>query len=181
MTSVASRPQVNDAAISHASAAASATSNASNETAPLASAQTPLAVVARSHQQPRTTAVQRTQAKTWDRRSRPMTGSFPDSFICVCLLLYAVINVRSNGANRPVEYRESGREVSPLRRDCATLKTMRWERLFADLAAGLDSSELADLEAEVADRTRRELARLRFVDRLRPSIGTQVSVTCMGD
>jgi hypothetical protein len=57
---------------------------------------------------------------------------------------------------------------------------MRWERLFADLAAEIESSQLAELEAEVADRTRRELARLRLVDRLRPSIGNQISVTCLG-
>ncbi|MDP9241357.1 MAG: hypothetical protein M3O55_12085 [Actinomycetota bacterium] len=52
----------------------------------------------------------------------------------------------------------------------------RWEALFGELEADLAESGAADLRAEVADRTRREQATLRLVDRLRPVIGHQVRV-----
>jgi hypothetical protein len=53
---------------------------------------------------------------------------------------------------------------------------VRWEALFADLDAQFDAAEAAELAAEVSDRTRRELARVRLVDRLRASIGLEVTV-----
>ena len=43
----------------------------------------------------------------------------------------------------------------------------RWERLFADLEAQFAESEVGEMRAEVADRTRAELAKLRMADRLR--------------
>lgn len=57
---------------------------------------------------------------------------------------------------------------------------MRWENLFADLDAQLEELESAEQSAEVADRTRREIARFRLVDRLRPAFGHPVTVHALG-
>lgn len=57
---------------------------------------------------------------------------------------------------------------------------MRWERLFADLEAQLESVERAELESEVADRTRRELARVRLTDRLAGALHRQVTCHVVG-
>lgn len=57
---------------------------------------------------------------------------------------------------------------------------MRWERLFEDLEAQLDAVQDEELAAEVADRSRREVARLRLVDRLRGSVGATVTLTAQG-
>ena len=54
---------------------------------------------------------------------------------------------------------------------------VRWERLFADLES---EYEAADLVSEVADRTRREVARLRLVDRLRPHQGHLLEIAVRG-
>lgn len=57
---------------------------------------------------------------------------------------------------------------------------MRWDELFDDLEAQFDAVEIADLAAEVADRTRREVAALRLVDRLRPVLGRPLTVGVLG-
>jgi hypothetical protein len=57
---------------------------------------------------------------------------------------------------------------------------VRWERLFEDLEAQLAAAQDAELAAEVADRSRREVARLRLVDRLRGSVGSTAALTLRG-
>lgn len=57
---------------------------------------------------------------------------------------------------------------------------MRWERLFGDLEAELEAVEAAELESEIAERTRSERARLRLVDRLRGSVGRSVVLRVSG-
>jgi hypothetical protein len=57
---------------------------------------------------------------------------------------------------------------------------VRWENLFADLDAQLEELEAAEQSAEVADRTRREIAQFRLVDRLRPAFGHPVTVHTLG-
>ncbi len=56
----------------------------------------------------------------------------------------------------------------------------RWERLFADLEAQFAESELDELRAEVADRTRSEIAKLRVADRLRAVPGHELTVWTAG-
>lgn len=57
---------------------------------------------------------------------------------------------------------------------------MRWDELFRDLEAQLEAAGAAELDAEVADRTRREGARLSLVDRARGAAGHRVSVRVLG-
>lgn len=57
---------------------------------------------------------------------------------------------------------------------------MRWDDLFRDLEGQLEAAEVAEVAAEVADRTRRESARLRLVDRLRPAVGHEVRLQVRG-
>jgi hypothetical protein len=57
---------------------------------------------------------------------------------------------------------------------------MRWEALFADLEMQWEAAEAAELEAEVADRSRREAGYLRLIDRLRPAVGSTVRCFVLG-
>jgi hypothetical protein len=57
---------------------------------------------------------------------------------------------------------------------------VRWDALFGDLEAQFEQEDVARLRSEVADRTRRELARLRLVDRLRAAIGCDLAWAVRG-
>jgi hypothetical protein len=57
---------------------------------------------------------------------------------------------------------------------------VRWDELFADLEAQFHELGIAELEAEIAERTRVELSRIRLVDRLRATVGRTVSAKIRG-
>jgi hypothetical protein len=57
---------------------------------------------------------------------------------------------------------------------------MRWQALFDDLEAQVEAAEAAELQAEVADRTRREHALIGLVDRLRESAGHPLALSIWG-
>jgi hypothetical protein len=57
---------------------------------------------------------------------------------------------------------------------------VRWERLFEDLEAQLEAAERDELTAEVADRTRREVAQMLLADRLGPALGAEVELRVQG-
>jgi hypothetical protein len=58
---------------------------------------------------------------------------------------------------------------------------VRWEALFEDLELQWESAEAAELGLEVADRSRREAAYLRLVDRVRPAVGYPLRLGVIGD
>jgi hypothetical protein len=58
--------------------------------------------------------------------------------------------------------------------------SVRWDELFADLEAQLDGAAALELAGEVADRTRREIATLSFVDRARAAVGHPVRLQLLG-
>jgi len=53
---------------------------------------------------------------------------------------------------------------------------MRWEQLIEELEAAVDADDRRELAGEVADRTRRELARQHLVDRSRAAVGCAVTI-----
>lgn len=57
---------------------------------------------------------------------------------------------------------------------------MRWQELFADLEHQAWSLDREDLDAEVADRTRAEVARLTLMGRLRAAPGVDVRLLLVG-
>ncbi len=57
---------------------------------------------------------------------------------------------------------------------------MRWQALFDDLQAQAEAADAAALASEVRDRTRREAALVRTVDRLRAAVGVSVTLHVEG-
>lgn len=57
---------------------------------------------------------------------------------------------------------------------------MRWDGLFDDLAAQAAAWELAERAGELDERTRGELARLRWRDRLRAGVGLRLRLGLSG-
>jgi len=57
---------------------------------------------------------------------------------------------------------------------------VRWERLFADLETQFAAADDDELAAELADRTRAEVARVSVADRLRAATGTSIEVVLEG-
>lgn len=58
--------------------------------------------------------------------------------------------------------------------------TERFDHLMADLSGELDAGLAAELAAEVEDRTRYEVGRLRLVDRLRAAVGARLAIGTSG-
>ena len=57
---------------------------------------------------------------------------------------------------------------------------MRWKGLFEDFEGQLAAAEAAELDGEVADRTRREAALVRLVDRLAAFVGGEPALHVQG-
>jgi hypothetical protein len=57
---------------------------------------------------------------------------------------------------------------------------VRWNGLFDDLEAQFDAAQSAEQSAEVAERARREAALLGLLDRLRPALGSSITVHLLG-
>lgn len=57
---------------------------------------------------------------------------------------------------------------------------MRWQQLFADLAAQFDEQETAAERAEWGSRARAEIGSVTLADRLGGSLGSPVSLRCRG-
>lgn len=53
---------------------------------------------------------------------------------------------------------------------------MRWDALFDDLQGQMAASELLDLESEITERARVEIARITLIDRLRAAISRRITV-----
>jgi hypothetical protein len=57
---------------------------------------------------------------------------------------------------------------------------MRWERLFEDIEAQAAQAERVERDAEVADRTEREVGRQQLTDRLRAATGAEITIRVVG-
>ncbi len=63
---------------------------------------------------------------------------------------------------------------------CRYRRCMRWEDLFADLEGQAQAFEKAEVDAEVADRIRSELAQLALLNRLRAQLEHQIVLSVTG-
>lgn len=66
------------------------------------------------------------------------------------------------------------------RHRCVTVWQMRWDRLFADLEAGLAAQEYAAMHGEVSELTRIEIGRTSLSQRLRAAVGRALVFYCVG-
>jgi hypothetical protein len=82
--------------------------------------------------------------------------------------------VRSGGAHRQDGLSSCGQAIR-----CHT-PAVRWDRLFADLETQLDAAADDELNAEVAERTRREFASTSLDGRLRAAAGRVVELSVAG-
>lgn len=57
---------------------------------------------------------------------------------------------------------------------------MRWQDLFADLEGQADALERAEIDAEVADRTRAEIGQLTLLNRIRAHVGQRMVISTIG-
>ncbi|MCZ2402784.1 hypothetical protein IV498_06180 [Paenarthrobacter sp. Z7-10] len=57
---------------------------------------------------------------------------------------------------------------------------MRWDGLFGDMEAQLAAARQQDLETEISERVRLELAGISLADRLRAAAGSQLHITVRG-
>ncbi len=57
---------------------------------------------------------------------------------------------------------------------------MRWQDLFADLEGQAGALEWAEIDAEVADRTRGEIAQVTLLNRIRAQVGQRIVLTISG-
>jgi len=62
----------------------------------------------------------------------------------------------------------------------ATIRGVRWDALFDDLEGQLAAAGSAELAAEVSDRSRRELARVRLSGRAQANLGAELTVRVAG-
>ncbi len=57
---------------------------------------------------------------------------------------------------------------------------MRWDDLFADLEAQADSMERTERSIEIGELTRIEVGSIGLLERLRPALGRDLRVRCLG-
>jgi hypothetical protein len=58
---------------------------------------------------------------------------------------------------------------------------MRWDGLFSDLEAQAEQLDRLERAAEIDERARIEVGKVRLVDRLRPALGTMLRLRCVAD